>query len=64
MLGFAFQRKRIFLLLSGVCCLILFSVVGILYSLSSDNEQVDFNVHIRPIINKKCITCHGGVKRS
>ncbi|WP_209329075.1 DUF1553 domain-containing protein [Lunatimonas salinarum] len=27
-------------------------------------EEVDFNVHIRPIFNKKCIACHGGVKKS
>ncbi len=30
--------------------------------LSSD--KVDFNAEVRPILNKKCITCHGGVKRS
>ncbi|MCC5938234.1 MAG: DUF1553 domain-containing protein [Lunatimonas sp.] len=27
-------------------------------------EEVDFNTHIRPIFNKKCIACHGGVKKS
>lgn len=27
-------------------------------------ERVDFNHDIRPIINNKCIACHGGVKRS
>lgn len=27
-------------------------------------QQVSFNEQIRPIINKKCISCHGGVKRS
>ncbi|AKP54105.1 hypothetical protein CA2015_4781 [Cyclobacterium amurskyense] len=27
-------------------------------------ERVDFNNDIRPIINNKCIACHGGVKRS
>lgn len=26
-------------------------------------ERVDFNTQIKPIINKHCITCHGGVKR-
>lgn len=27
-------------------------------------QEVDFNEHIRPIFNKKCIACHGGVKKS
>jgi len=25
--------------------------------------QVDFNTQVKPILNKKCISCHGGVKR-
>ncbi len=32
--------------------------------LNESSEEVDFNAEVRPIINKKCITCHGGVKRS
>ncbi len=27
-------------------------------------EKVDFNAQVRPIINTKCISCHGGVKES
>ena len=27
-------------------------------------KQVDFNAEIRPILNDKCVTCHGGVKTS
>ncbi len=27
-------------------------------------QEVDFNQDIRPIFNKKCIACHGGVKQS
>ena len=30
----------------------------------SSSQEVDFNSQIRPILNKKCISCHGGVKRS
>ena len=26
-------------------------------------DRIDFNTQIKPIINKHCITCHGGVKR-
>ncbi len=28
------------------------------------SQKVSYNQHIRPIINTKCITCHGGVKKS
>jgi hypothetical protein len=28
-----------------------------------NNKQVDFNADVKPLINKKCISCHGGVKR-
>lgn len=26
-------------------------------------DRVDFNTQVKPILNKKCIACHGGVKR-
>ncbi len=29
-----------------------------------DSKKVDFNTEIKPIFNKKCIACHGGVKQS
>lgn len=35
----------------------------ILFSLFSAEKQVDFNVDVKPILNKKCISCHGGVKQ-
>ncbi len=25
--------------------------------------KIDFNTQVKPLLNKKCITCHGGVKR-
>ncbi|GAB4421002.1 MAG: hypothetical protein OHK0039_35300 [Bacteroidia bacterium] len=28
------------------------------------DRQVDFNAEVRPILNKHCLACHGGVKRS
>jgi hypothetical protein len=28
------------------------------------DPRVDFNADIRPILNTKCISCHGGVKES
>lgn len=36
-------------------------LLGIRYFIS--NKQVDFNAEVKPLINKKCISCHGGVKR-
>ena len=29
-----------------------------------DLSAIDYNLHVRPIINKNCIVCHGGVKKS
>ncbi|MFL5787144.1 MAG: DUF1549 domain-containing protein, partial [Flavisolibacter sp.] len=26
-------------------------------------KEIDFNTEVKPIFNKKCITCHGGVRR-
>jgi hypothetical protein len=34
---------------------------GIFFFLPGDH--VDFNTQVKPILNKKCIACHGGVKR-
>src|SRR5215471_11326738 len=30
---------------------------------STRSHTVDFNTEVKPIFNKKCITCHGGVRR-
>lgn len=29
-----------------------------------DLTAIDYNLHVRPIINNNCIVCHGGVKKS
>ncbi|HEY0612327.1 MAG TPA: DUF1549 domain-containing protein, partial [Chitinophaga sp.] len=34
-----------------------------LFIYCTHEKPVDFNTEVKPIINKKCITCHGGVKR-
>src|SRR6476620_4188127 len=41
---------------------ILLGVV-FLFVYSTNKDQVDFSTEVKPIINKKCITCHGGVKK-
>jgi len=46
-------------LIIGAVCLITF----IWYSLPA-SEPVDFSTQIKPILNNKCISCHGGVKKT
>ena len=51
------NKKKTFLitgLLTGVATIFVFS---------TSHHIVDFNTEVKPIINKKCISCHGGVKR-
>ncbi len=48
------------ILVLGLLALLL-SVASIV--LIVKQNTVDFNTDVKPIINKKCITCHGGVKR-
>ncbi|WP_405380815.1 PSD1 and planctomycete cytochrome C domain-containing protein [Maribacter sp. LLG6340-A2] len=40
------------------------SLVTALISCNSNSNKVDFSSQIKPILNNKCITCHGGVKKS
>ncbi len=62
-------------IIAAVSLLVFFAVIGILRVLPVEDKHhvlpesllgpaVDFNADIRPIINKKCIACHGGVKKS
>ncbi|MEM8968596.1 MAG: DUF1549 domain-containing protein, partial [Bacteroidota bacterium] len=39
-------------------------IVVMFFSLQKTSEPISYNEHIRPIINSKCIACHGGVKKS
>lgn len=39
-------------------------LAGFLFLISCNmREKVDFSSQIKPILNKRCITCHGGVKK-
>ncbi|HEU4858554.1 MAG TPA: DUF1553 domain-containing protein [Chitinophagaceae bacterium] len=42
--------------------LVLILVGGLIYYFSSSREKIDYNTQVKPIFNKKCIACHGGVK--
>ena len=43
---------------------VLLVVFTLIYSCDTSSEQIDFSTQIKPILNKKCITCHGGIKKS
>ena len=43
---------------------LFYGYIAFILSSCQSNNQVDFNTQIKPIINKKCISCHGGVKKT
>jgi len=46
------------LLVAGLIVAVVISCVALIPS-----QKVDFSADIKPIFNKKCISCHGGVKK-
>lgn len=40
------------------------AVIAVIAQSQRAEEPIDFSTDIKPIINKHCITCHGGVKKS
>lgn len=48
----------------GIASIAIVSVAAFFWLLSAQEAPVDFNKDVRPIFNSKCISCHGGVKRS
>ncbi len=46
--------------------IIILTVFGIvlLWNIFKPQEEVDFSGDIKPILNKNCISCHGGVKKN
>ncbi len=55
------SKKNANILLKKCAFLLL---VALFFSCNSSTEQIDFSTQIKPILNTKCITCHGGVKKS
>ena len=41
----------------------LLIIITLLYTLANPAPEIDYNTQVKPIINKKCISCHGGVKQ-
>lgn len=52
------KKTRTILAVFAVPLVIYFSIN------TFSDEEVSFNADVRPIINTKCISCHGGVKQS
>jgi hypothetical protein len=46
-----------------IIVLLLVAAVMAIFLLSSSKKRIDFNSQVKPIFNKKCISCHGGVKQ-
>ncbi len=42
---------------------ILAAVIAIAWKINAGNTTIDYSTQVKPIINKNCITCHGGVKQ-
>src|SRR6266487_108576 len=52
-----FRSKKVPFILTPAIAVIVFFV------LSSHQTSIDFNTQVKPIFNKKCIACHGGVRQ-
>jgi hypothetical protein len=54
------KRSKLFLLSASVA-----AVIGSMaFSFNPFKEEVDFNTDVKPILNKHCVACHGGVKKA
>ena len=45
--------------------LLLVAALAIMYAFSFSflGNKIDFNTQVKPLLNRRCIICHGGVKR-
>jgi len=46
-----------------IVILIIATLLGVWWLSNSHGSKVDFNADVRPILNKNCLACHGGVKQ-
>ncbi|MEO6289529.1 MAG: DUF1553 domain-containing protein, partial [Ginsengibacter sp.] len=51
------KNKKLFIIIG------ILAVAVIVFTYSTSKQVIDFNTQVKPIINKNCITCHGGVRR-
>ncbi|MHA4810981.1 DUF1553 domain-containing protein [Flavitalea flava] len=52
------RRNKISILVTGIVIL-----SALLFYFAVTPGRIDFNTQVKPILNKNCIVCHGGVKR-
>jgi hypothetical protein len=52
-----YRRKKPFVLLA-----LLFGLTAI-FVVTTNHPTVDYNTEVKPILNRSCISCHGGVKK-
>src|SRR5215471_20292668 len=52
-----FPSKKVLLVITPLIAVVLVFIV------SSHQAPIDYNSQVKPIFNKKCIACHGGVRR-
>jgi mono/diheme cytochrome c family protein len=57
-IGMQFLRRNKLLLIIAVLL-----VTVLVFTFSIRKDAIDFNTQVKPIFNKKCIICHGGVRR-
>jgi len=46
-----------------VLAVVILSASVIVFTFTTNHRPVDFTTQVKPIINKYCITCHGGVRQ-
>ena len=49
---------------NSVFAILIFCVCFLVFMNLKTEKQIDFSSDIKPILNNKCISCHGGVKKT
>ncbi|WP_344976682.1 DUF1553 domain-containing protein [Compostibacter hankyongensis] len=52
------HKRKLIITAAAVLCTVI--VIGVTHK----SEKVDFSTEVKPILNQRCIICHGGVKQS
>ena len=66
MFNFNHLKSRIALSLFSkkiLLVIIILTAAIAVFTFSTHQKAIDFNTQVKPILNKNCITCHGGVRQ-